>query len=185
VITLLVIFCLAALVVFAFLPYGLRDLTRGRKYKSGTGWCFFRWTDTDSEYILRLHVLKTPWFAVCLHWLNKPDAEPWLHDHPVSFLSVILRGGYTELRRTDGRLYRKVNRWFNFVRASFDDKHRIISVAPGTLTLCIMGPKTRDWGFHVWETVSPAQWLHWKRYYERLRAGEDMRRLAATEPGHA
>src|SRR5262245_57492885 len=63
-----------------------------RLYRSGTKWCVWRWTDVDSEYITRLHLIKTPWFAICLHWINKPDAEPYLHDHPVSFLSVILRG---------------------------------------------------------------------------------------------
>lgn len=158
---------------------GLKSTARGRKYKSGTGWCFWRWTDvTDNNYILRLHLLKTPWFAVCLHWIQKPDQEPWLHDHPVSFFSLILRGGYTELRKKgDGAPYHKVNRWFNFVRASDRDRHRIILARTNTLTLCFMGPKTREWGFHVWEEVEPTGWIMWKDYYARLRAGEDMRRL--------
>lgn len=144
---------------------------RSRKYKSGTAWCVWRWTDTDSEYILRLHVLKTPLFAVCLHWIFKPDAEPWLHDHPVSFLSIILRGGYAELRQTLRTVpsYR-VHRWFNFICASERDKHRIVFCRHNTLTLCLMGPKTRDWGFHM-----PQGWMMWKGYYARLRAGEDMR----------
>lgn len=171
------------LFIAVFLNLGLSDLARSRKYKSGTGWCLWRWTDVDSEYILRLHVLKTPWFAVCLHWIRKPDAEPWLHDHPVSFLSVILRGSYTELRRCrkTGRLYHKVNRWFNFVRASRQDRHRIILTRTNTLTLCFMGPKTREWGFHVWEEMQPGGWILWKDYYARLRAGEDMRRLATLK----
>ena len=148
----------------------MRNWFRSRKYKSGTGWCLWRWTDVDSEYITRLHVLKTPWFAVCLHWLNKPDPEPYLHDHPVSFLSLILRGGYTE-RRVRGLRYdfTKVNRWYNFVRATEDDRHTITSVRPNTLTLCFMGPKTREWGFHV--AKQPGGWIHWKEYYRYQRAG--------------
>lgn len=164
---------------------GLKNLARGRKYKSGTGWCAWRWTDVESEYILRLHVVKTPWFAVCLHWIQKPDQEPWLHDHPVSFLSCILRGQYAEYRRRpDGTLYLKVNRWFNFVRASNKDQHRICFVRANTLTLCFMGPKTREWGFHVWQelqpgptVLGPAGWLYWKDYYARLKAGEPLRTL--------
>lgn len=160
---------------------------RSRKYKSGTGWCFWRWTDVDSEYILRLHVVKTPWFAVCLHWIRKPDAEPWLHDHPVSFLSIILRGSYTELRRYgDGKPFHKVRRWFNFVRASYNDRHRIIFTRKNTLTLCLMGPKTREWGFHVPPVMCDREsatrrfgWIDWRRYYARLRAGEDMRDVHA------
>lgn len=164
-------------------PEGLRGIARTRLYKSGTGWCFWRWTDVDSEYITRLHILKTPYFAVCLHWINSPDVEPWLHDHPVSFLSVILRGKYAELRKRPGKpLELLVHRWFNFIRASDKDSHRITLVRKNTLTLCFMGPKTREWGFHVGDLLQPAPtifgpagWIHWKDYYARLKAGEDMR----------
>jgi hypothetical protein len=150
---------------------GLDKVARQREYKSGTGWCVWRWTDVDSEYILRLHVIKTPWCAICLHWLRKPDAEPWLHDHPTSFLSIILRGHYAELRRVgDGPLHHKLNYWCNFVRASDKDRHRIILVRKNTLTLCFMGPKVRTWGFHM-----PGDWTPWQEYYARLRAGENMR----------
>lgn len=165
--TFLILLALAAL-IYLFLP-GARSIAPNREYKSGTIWCFWRWTKVDSEYITRLHVVKTPWFAVCLHWINKPDAEPWLHDHPVSFLSVILRGGYAELRQTigeQGPRY-KVNRWFNFVRADPADRHRIILARKNTLTLCFMGPKTREWGFHT-----RRGWVMWKDYYAKKRAEE-------------
>jgi hypothetical protein len=136
-----------------------------REYKSGACWCFWRWTTVDSEYITRLHLVKTPWFAICLHWINKPDPEPYLHDHPVSFLSVILRGGYSETRYDHGDYTYRDHRWFNFVRACPNDRHSIDEVKPGTLTLCFMGPKTREWGFHT-----PDAWLYWKDYYAAKRA---------------
>jgi len=136
-----------------------------RLYKSGTNWCFWRWTITDSEYITRLHLLKTPWFAICLHWINKPDPEPYLHDHPVSFLSIILRGGYKEFRMINKNVTFPNHRWFNFVRARPEDRHTIIEVKPNTLTLALMGPKTREWGFH-----SEKGWIHWKDYYTAQRA---------------
>jgi hypothetical protein len=128
-----------------------------RTYKSGTGWCYWRWTEVPTGYITRLHVVKTPWFALCVHWLNHPDPEPWQHDHPVTFLSVILRGGYIEARKDQARRHR----WFNFIRASKDDPHTIAYVEPGTVTLCFMGPKTREWGYHT-----PFGWMHWKLYNE-------------------
>lgn len=128
-----------------------------RLYKSGMQWCLWRWTDfaQGGEYITRLHLIKTPWFAVCLHWINKPDPEPYLHDHPVTFLSLILRGGYSENRNGICR----TNNWYNYIRAT--DQHRILSVKPGTLTLALMGPKVRDWGFHT-----EAGWVYWKDYYK-------------------
>jgi hypothetical protein len=137
-----------------------------RLYKSGTNWCFWRWTITDSEYITRLHLVKTPWFSICLHWINRPDPEPYLHDHPVSFLSLILTGGYSENRMKDGKTAQIVNhRWFNSVRASLEDRHTIVTVEPNTLTLALMGPKVREWGFH-----SENGWILWKDYYQAQRA---------------
>lgn len=136
---------------------------RNRKYKSGMAWCFWRWTDVDSEYIVRLHVLKTPWFAICLHWFSKPDPEPFDHDHPVTFLSLILRGSYVEQRNGE----RKHRRWVNFVRADPNDQHTIVELHGNPLTLCFMGPKTREWGFH-----SPQGWIGWKAYYAAKRTAQ-------------
>lgn len=161
-----------------------RAVAPRREYKSGTGWCLWRWTRVESEYILRLHVLKTPWWAICLHWINKPDKEPWLHDHPVSFLSLFLRGGYAEKRvrqnSKEHKLELIVHRRFNFIKGDPFDKHTIILVRPNTLTLALMGPKTREWGFHV-----PGGWIMWKRYYALLKEGHNVRGEAfwRTEKG--
>lgn len=157
-------------------------MLKHRKYRSGTKWCVWRWTDVDSEYIRRLHVIKTPWFAICLHWILKPDPEPHLHDHPVTFLSLILRGGYTETRAESCCLLEHcticeceiTHCWFNFIRAEPRDRHTIVAVKPGTLTLCFMGPKRREWGFHTSEG-----WVYWKDYYAKQRAEKN--RGAAPE----
>lgn len=166
------------MIAFLATLFTLRTWFRNRKYKSGTRYCLWRWTDVESEYILRLHVLKTPWFAVCLHWIQKPDAEPWLHDHPVSFLSIVLRGSYAEVRQRGAeKPYIKVNRWFNWIRASDHDRHRIVFCRRNTLTLCFMGPKTREWGFHFPSGVQDngRTWLDWKQYYMLLRSGVNVR----------
>lgn len=165
----LVLLALGAFVLAA--RGGLSSVARGRKYKSGTSSCFWRWSDVESEYILRLHIVKTPWFAVCLHWIRKPDAEPWLHDHPVSFLAIVLRGRYAELRASgDGDIRHRVHRWWNVIRARKTDRHRIVFCRANTLTLCFMGPKVREWGFHM-----PKGWVGWKDYYARLKPGENVR----------
>lgn len=161
----------------------MQNWFRSRKYRSGTRWCFWRWTDVDNEFILRLHILKTPWFAICLHWIRKPDPEPWLHDHPVSFLSIVLRGWYEEMRhplqRWDtyeewraAKTRLRMRKWWNWIWASPDDQHTITDCAPHTLTLCFMGPKVREWGYHT-----PEGWVHWKQYsHQKYRGGLDGKR---------
>lgn len=139
-----------------------------RKYKSGTGWCIWRWTDVPTGYIVRLHVIKTPWWAICVHWLNTPDPEPYLHDHPVSFLSILLKGAYSDKRYDSHFCYcgkpHRMHRHFNFIRAT--DKHTIDWVsAGGAVTLCFMGPKVREWGFHT-----PEGFMGWKDYNKRYKA---------------
>lgn len=161
---------LAAFALYVAYKGGLSNVARGRLYKSGTGWCVWRWTDVESAYILRLHVFKTPFCAVCLHWIRKADRDPWLHDHPVSFLSLILRGSYAELRAKNGDVEHRVRKWFNVIRANRVDRHRIIFCRKNTLTLCFMGPKVQEWGFYT-----PGGWIGWKEYYARLKAGENMR----------
>lgn len=137
------------------------NLWRHRKYKSGTGFGFWLWTDVEDN-ILRLHVIKTPFFAICFHWLRAPDPEPYLHDHPVSFVSIVLRGQYEEIRSFDRgktNVWRLI-RWFNFIRADSRDQHRIAAIFYQPLTLCFMGPKRREWGFQT-----PKGWIPWRAYY--------------------
>lgn len=139
-----------------------RRIFPARLYASGAGirWCAFRWSDAQAPYLYRLFLLKTPRFAVCLNWIMCPDAgDP--HDHTSAFLSVMLRGWYDERRKTAHRPWRHARRrWWNYVSASSADAHRILNVSRGgCLTLCIMGPKVREWGYHT-----SAGWVHYADY---------------------
>lgn len=132
-----------------------------REYVSGTRWCAWRWTHVHwagALYLVRLHLVRIPWASVMLHWILKPDPHADPHDHPVSFLSITLRGGYTEWTPTGLRRQR-----VRLIRAT--DVHRIVLVDPGTLTLAITGPNLRVWGFHT-----PEGWLDWRTYRHRSNA---------------
>jgi hypothetical protein len=137
-----------------------------RLYKFGARFALFRWTDVPTKYITRLHLCMAPIGAICIHWLNGPDPEPFLHDHPVSFLSILLRGRYVEVREVGPNIrILKGRRHFNFVRAT--DAHTIKWVAPGTVTICFMGPKVREWGFHT-----DKGWVNWQKYNEKYKGAE-------------
>lgn len=65
----------------------------------------------------------------------------------------------------DGPVEHRFHDRYNLVSASVYDRHTIVGVVPRTLTLALMGPKVREWGFH-----SPDGWIHWKDYYTAQRA---------------
>lgn len=88
-----------------------------------------------------------------LHHIAGPDPGMDLHDHPWSFVSIVLRGGYTELR---ARVFSDVHdppvtsarrRW-SVKFTGLLDAHRITLAAPGTWTLVLRGPTRRVWGFY-------------------------------------
>jgi hypothetical protein len=146
--------------------WGLKMRILGsRVYSSGKRWTLWRWTDVDPDggdeiYLTRLHFFQTPWCSCMLHWIQRPDPQPDLHDHPNAFLSIILRGWYVEEVPKSGsdneRITRRVSLW-NFKRAT--DQHRIIALGKETLTLVFAGPVVRGWGFHT-----PDGWLPWRQY---------------------
>jgi len=106
--------------------------------------------DIDEDYLVRYRVIQTPWFGLYLHRLGTPDSRATLHDHPWSFVSLVLRGGYTEVRRnnrTMGDYLHKVRR-LNMMRR--DDAHYILKLKrEPTWTLLLVGKRRRTWGY--WE----------------------------------
>lgn len=131
-------------------------------------WQLWRWMSIvqDEElYLLRLYILRSPWFGVMLHWIERPDNDrDALHDHPWEFWRFIVRGGYTEevaFAAPYGRapdhdkpyelLPSKLvtHKRFSFNKFPTGAYHRISSVKPKTISLVITGPKINSWGFFV------------------------------------
>lgn len=101
------------------------------------------------NYLTRLRIIQTPWFGIYLHRIDTPDSRPTLHDHPWSFLAIVLRGGYQERVPAVGPerdTAQHTVRRFNFKRAT--DLHFISRLlrAP-TWTLVLTGRRKRVWGY--------------------------------------
>lgn len=132
-------------------------------------WAFFEkievpdYTHPERNFMTRLRIVQTPWFGLYLHKFEGPDPRPTLHDHPWDFVSIILRGGYTERRSygpfnfhiesiplhgAKGRV--RLRTWLrariNVKRAA--DVHYIekLSRLP-TWTLMLVGRKRHEWGY--------------------------------------
>lgn len=87
-------------------------------------------------------------FSVRVHHILRSDDDRHLHDHPWSYATIILRGGYTEVTSRD-----KDGKWYgvgNILFRGWRHFHRLI-VPPGATawTLFIMGPYRHRWGFKI------------------------------------
>lgn len=101
---------------------------------------------------------------VFLHWFHRGDEEPYFHDHPWAFVSVILWGGYYEETPT-GR------HWYGpgsvLVRPA-EWRHRVVlHEGRQAWTLVLSGPKTRGWGFWC-----DSGWIPWKSHAANIDAGQ-------------
>ncbi len=109
-------------------------------------------------YMRRWYLLVFPkLFSIRVHHIMQPDLDRWPHDHPWSFISIIIRGGYIEewCRRDEFNLFgdkwgtRRCSRrrFLNLKRKT--DLHKITEfIRPGgAWTLIITGPEGREWGF--------------------------------------
>ena len=101
-------------------------------------------------YLTRWWLVKTPWGGVALHRMDAPDARETVHDHPFSFVSVVLRGGYVErrlrpevMRVEERHVVHRVNR----MRAGVDAHSIRELLAVPTWTLLFVGRNRRRWGF--------------------------------------
>lgn len=119
--------------------------------------------DRDDElYLTRWRIISTPLASLYLHRIGTPDSRPTLHDHPWSFVSIILRGGYTENRLNlhTRTVIRRHIRFVNVMRR--DDAHAIMSLHKDrpVWSLLLVGRRRRTWGY--WRQVastSRAQWF--------------------------
>lgn len=116
-----------------------------------------------SLYMRRFRLIHNRWFGVRVHHIVRSDRDRELHDHPFSFVSIILGGGYFE-HTPGGKL-----KWFgpgsvNVKRA--EDLHRLeLPDERPTWTLVFRGPMRRSWGF-----MTEEGWVHWRKFSEE-RAG--------------
>lgn len=96
--------------------------------------------------------------SVLLHHFLEPDDDGALHDHPWSFTTTILAGGYDEALPPEGWTHGMVGppidacvarrRAGHRIAHTATDLHAVVSIRPGTWTLVSTGPRVRDWFFH-------------------------------------
>lgn len=138
-----------------------------------------------SLYMRRWRLLHTRWFGVRIHHIVRSDNDRELHDHPFTFVSLVLRGGYYE-HTVDGRRV-----WYgpgSLIVRSADALHRLemekVPAAYGdgygvqhplelpAWTLVVRGPMRREWGFlldgGVWKPADDEELKKARRRGDRV-----------------
>ena len=126
----------------------------------------------DEVYLRRWYLFRCKWFSIRLHHILLPDEDRDPHDHPWWFLSIILRGGYTEFweRLAKPRVQYYTFRWVahqnqrhvrRFSVHRRNDIHQIVEFdrPGGSWTLFVTGAERQEWGF-----MTPTGWVHWSEY---------------------
>jgi hypothetical protein len=110
-------------------------------------------------------------FNVFLHKFLKSDPDD-VHDHPWSYATLILKGGYWEWIpqfNSAGQKIGEVAAWRgpgHFRISPARSYHRIeLDPAVTAWTLFMPGPKQRDWGFLVRN-----QWVQWEEYLKQRKS---------------
>lgn len=99
--------------------------------------------DDKDPYLLRWWLEKDVTLgSVYLHHMLRSDAEAEMHDHPSDNLTIMLDGEMNE--HTEKGLI--VRRPGDIVARRAEQRHRIELSAP-IITMWVMGPKIREWGF--------------------------------------
>ncbi len=95
------------------------------------------------EKLTRFTILHAPWFRIYLNKMEAPNWHPQCHDHPWSFRTFILAGGYYE-QGPDGLHWRRPGTTL-YRPAEFT--HNVIT-KPGQVCWSIIftTKKVREWG---------------------------------------
>lgn len=126
------------------------------------GWKRVIWSCAAQRGVLliRYYLIDTRWFAVYLHHLHASDEDRALHDHPWSFVTILLTSGYYEhiegpQRLTSRRFWR---RRFSVLYRPAEWRYRLELVQPCG-TLVFRWRRRREWGF--WTKDG---WMHYQTY---------------------
>lgn len=125
---------------------------------SHSRWQFLKRFDINDAkgrlYLRRWYLLQMPWFGIYLHKIAQPDKDPDMHDHPWSFVSLVLLGGYEEQLSVGPAAVRlwvpRKRGWLSLAFRRATDVHRIRELwRVPTWTLVLVGRRVREWGFQT------------------------------------
>ena len=118
----------------------------------------------DNPYLLRWifaepQGLPHPRPGIYVHKILRDDDDRALHDHPWDATLCIVKGSYREIRADcpEGEVFAAGS----VRRIVAETAHRLEVVDGHVWTVCLTGPRRREWGF-----VCPQGWVHWADFVD-------------------
>ena len=131
--------------------------------------------------MIRYILFRLPAFGIYIHNMRRSDYDRALHDHPWSFVSLVLKGGYfehhdqtidrsetSEWRRPGSVLVRPAE-WrhrFELNREWWTPESKGPEIP--SWTLVIVGRRSKPWGFFL-----ENGWCWWRKHNDELNICED------------
>lgn len=109
---------------------------------------------SDRPYMLRWHLFRFRGWQLALHKICRSDDARALHDHKADNWSMILWGGYTEIRPFAQAVHGPLATVFR----KAEEAHRLVLDKPAW-TLWLRWPARRAWGFYA-----PEGWMSAPEY---------------------
>lgn len=109
------------------------------------------WAEIGEKFT-RYQLLKTRWFNLYLHQLWAPEWHPKCHNHPWSFVALLLKGGYFE--QVGNKVWWRMPGSILYRPAEFT--HNVVTDNAVSWSLILTGPKKNDWGFKPCDFEGPA-----------------------------
>lgn len=104
--------------------------------------------------LVRYFLFRSPWVSVFLHHLMSSDEDRALHDHPWTFITWLVSGGYWEHTTTE-RIWRKR---FSVLYRPAEWQHCLELTKP-VWTVVVKFKSRRTWGF-----ITKDGWQKWTNY---------------------
>lgn len=127
----------------------------------------------------RWRLLQLPFFAVYIHGIYKSDGDIHPHSHPWSFISLILKGSYTEDVWYKDLVFYQFTRKLHYQYPVFKRKtfsiightrqtyHKIKVTNGPVYTLVFTFGFKKDWGYLVNDNF-----VHYRKYRDLKNLGE-------------
>lgn len=113
----------------------------------------------DGILLRRFYLLQTKFISIYLHHLISSDEDGAMHDHPWTFVSILLTGGYYE--QTDTGLHWR--RWLSILFRPAKFRHFLVLEKP-VWTLVFHFKRVRRWGFWPKDENGIPRFMFWKDY---------------------